>query len=109
MPTPVVELQRPLLTTRTRRVLVVLSVIGVAAFIGGIAIDATRAWTAVLVNFLFWSRRGHAGVAFCAIFCVTAARWARALKGMAEATVAFLPVAAVMLVILLAGASAWMP
>jgi hypothetical protein len=99
----------PFLTTQARRVLLVLSGIGVAAFIGGIAIDATRAWTALLVNFLFWSGLGHAGVAFSAIFCLTSARWARPLKRVAEATVAFLPVSAVMLVILLAGASAWMP
>jgi hypothetical protein len=99
----------PLLTTQARRVLLVLSGIGVAAFIGGIAIDATRAWTALLVNFLFWSGLGHAGVAFSAIFCLTSARWARPLKRVAEATVAFLPVSAVMLVILLAGASAWVP
>jgi hypothetical protein len=99
----------PFLTTQARRALLVLSGFGVAAFIGGIAIDATRAWTALLVNFLFWSGLGHAGVAFSAIFCLTSARWARPLKRVAEATVAFLPVSAVMLVILLAGASAWMP
>jgi hypothetical protein len=90
-------------------VLLVLSGIGIVAFIGGIAIDATRAWTALLVNFLFWSGLGHAGVAFSAIFCLTSARWARPLKRVAEATVAFLPVSAVMLAILLAGASAWVP
>src|SRR4030095_11223896 len=72
-------------------------------------IDATRAWTALLVNFLFWSGLGHAGVAFSAIFCLTSARWARPLKRVAEATVAFLPVSAVMLVTLLGGASAWVP
>jgi hypothetical protein len=99
----------PFLTTQTRRLLLVLSGFGVAAFIGGIAIDATRAWTALLVNFLFWSGLGHAGVAFSAIFCLTSARWARPLKRVAEATVAFLPVSAVLLVILLAGASAWVP
>ncbi len=89
--------------------LLVLSGIGVVAFIGGIAIDAARAWTALLVNFLFWSGLGHAGVAFSAIFCLTSARWARPLKRVAEATVAFLPVSAVMLVTLLVGASAWVP
>jgi hypothetical protein len=99
----------PFLTTQARRVLLVLSGIGVMAFIGGIAIDAARAWTALLVNFLFWSGLGHAGVAFSAIFCLTSARWARPLKRVAEATVAFLPVSAVMLVTLLGGASAWVP
>jgi hypothetical protein len=99
----------PLLTRRIRLILLVVSLFGAAAFVVGLVIDATRAWTALLVNFLFWSGLGHAGVAFSAMFQATSARWARPLKRIAEGTIAFLPVSAVMLVVLLAGVSAWAP
>ena len=102
-------LMTSLLTARTRLILVVLSVIGGVALIGGMLTDAPRAWTALLVNFLFWSGLGHAGVAFSAMFQATSAAWARPIKRVAEATVAFLPVSAVMLLVLLAGVSAWAP
>jgi hypothetical protein len=71
--------------------------------------DGMRAWNALLVNFLFWSGLGHAGVAVSAMFQATSARWARPLKRIAEGTVAFLPVSALMLIVLLAGVSAWAP
>jgi len=104
-----VALDRPLLTSRVRRVLLVAGLVAVVAFVGGIVTDATRAWSVLLVNFLFWSGLGHAGVAFSAIFQATSARWARPIKRVAEATIAFLPVSAVMLLVLLAGVSAWAP
>jgi hypothetical protein len=88
---------------------VIVSLAGAVAFIAGTLTDATRAWSALLVNFLFWSGLGHAGVAFSAMFQATSARWARPLKRIAEGTIAFLPVSAVMLVVLLAGVSAWAP
>ena len=99
----------PLLARRTRLILLVVSLFGAAAFVAGLVIDGTRAWNALLVNFLFWSGLGHAGVAFSAMFQATSARWARPLKRIAEGTIAFLPVSAVMLVVLLAGVSAWAP
>jgi hypothetical protein len=99
----------PLLTSRTRLILLVLSVVGAVALVGGMLTDEPRAWNVLLVNFLFWSGLGHAGVAFSAMFQATSARWARPLKRVAEGTIAFLPVSAVMLFILLAGVSAWAP
>jgi hypothetical protein len=97
------------LTSRTRLILYVAGLAGVAAFVGGLVTDGARAWNALLVNFLFWSGLGHAGVAFSAMFQATSARWARPLKRVAEGTVAFLPVSALMLVVLLGGVSAWAP
>ena len=99
----------PLLTPRNRLILLAVSLVGAVALIGGMMTDGTRAWNTLLVNFLFWSGLGHAGVAFSAMFQATSARWARPLKRVAEGTVAFLPVSAVMLVVLLAGVSAWAP
>jgi hypothetical protein len=103
------SLNPPLLTTRGRRLLAIASLVGIAAFVGGVFVDATRAWSTLLVNFLFWSGLGHAGVAFSAIFQATSARWARPIKRVAEATVAFLPVSGVMLLMLLSSVSTWMP
>jgi hypothetical protein len=83
---------------------------GAAAFAYGIlAGDRSRAWSALLANFLFWSGLAHAGVLLAALQTATSARWGRALKRMAEATSAFLPAAFVVLVVLLAGASGWAP
>jgi hypothetical protein len=75
----------------------------------GVRTDGIRTWNALLVNFLFWSGLGHAGVAVSAMFQATSARWARPLKRIAEGTVAFLPVSALMLIVLLAGVSVWAP
>jgi len=100
---------RPLLTRRLWWLLAAVSLLGAAAFAIGLATDATRAWAVLLVNFLFWSGLSHAGVALSAIFQATSARWARPLKRVAEATIAFTPVSAVMLLVLLAGVPAWMP
>lgn len=102
-------LDRPLLTLHSRRVLLATALVGLAAFVVGAATDAPRTWSVLLVNFLFWSGLGHAGVVWSALFQVTSARWARPLKRVAEATIAFLPVSAVMLLVLLAGVSVWAP
>jgi hypothetical protein len=100
---------QPLLSARNRTILLALTALGIVAFVGGLVLDATRAWSALLVNFLYWSGLAFAGVAFSAMFQATSARWARPIKRVAEATVAFLPVAGLMLVVLLAGVSVWAP
>ena len=102
-------LDRPLLTSGGRLFLLAAALVGLLAFVVGLVTDATRAWSVLLVNFLFWSGLGHAGVAFSAIFYVTSARWARPLKRVAEATIAFLPASALMLVTLLVGLGTWAP
>ena len=106
---PPAVLDRPLLTPRRSRLLAAAGLVGVAAFVIGLFISPARAWTALLVNFLFWAGLSHAGVAFSAMFQTTSAGWARPIKRLAEATVAFLPIAAVMLLVLLAGAPTWIP
>ena len=95
---------------RTRLVLLCLAALGGLAFLYGIAFgERVRAWQALLVNFLFFGGLAQAGVVFSCILQVTSARWGRPLKRAAEATVAFLPVAFVMLLVLLAGTAAWAP
>ncbi|MFQ5973879.1 MAG: molybdopterin oxidoreductase, partial [Alphaproteobacteria bacterium] len=71
--------------------------------------DGTRAWQALLVNFLFFAGLAQAGVVFSALVQATSAGWGRSLKRTAEATAAFLPVAFGLLIVLLVGVSALAP
>ena len=99
----------PLLSPGARLVLLGLAALGGVAFLAGLVLDAIRAWQALLVNFLFFGGLAQAGVVLSCILQVTSARWGRPLKRVAEATVAFLPVAFVLLLVLLAGTAAWAP
>lgn len=99
-----------LVSRRARQALLGVSLVGVLAFAYGIISgDGTRAWQALLVNFLFFAGLAHAGVAISAILQATCARWGRSLKRLSEATAAFLPVAFILLLVLLAGITNWAP
>ena len=99
-----------LLSKGTRRIFLALGVLGAGTFLYGVLIgDDTRAWQSLLVNFLFFAGLAQAGVVLSALMHATSARWGRPLKRTAEATVAFLPVAFVLLIVLLLGTSAWAP
>ncbi len=94
----------------TRRACLGLALIGGIAFLYGVlAGDATRAWQALLVNFLFFAGLAQAGVALSALMQVTSCQWGRPLKRLAEATAGFLPVAFGLLVILFFGIATWAP
>lgn len=100
----------PILPLAARRLLAALAAAGGGAFLYGLLLgDALRAWQALLVNALFFTGLAQAGVVLSALLQVTAARWARPLKRTAEATAAFLPLALLLLVVLLAGAGSWAP
>ena len=87
-----------------------LAVIGTTVFADQVIYgDSLRAWQSLLVNFLFFAGLAQAGVVISALLQVTSARWGRPLKRLSEATVAFLPVAAVLLVVLLSGIHTWAP
>ena len=99
-----------LVSSRARRALLGVSLVGGIAFAYGvIGGDSTRAWQALLVNFLFFVGLAYAGVAISAILQTTCARWGRSLKRLSEATAAFLPIAFVLLVVLLVGITNWAP
>ena len=104
-----VPVSAPLLSPGVRRFLLGIAALGGLAFLVGLALDGIRAWQALLVNFLFFGGLAQAGVVLSCILQVTSARWGRPLKRVAEATVAFLPVAFVLLLLLLAGTAAWAP
>ena len=99
-----------LVSRRTRQSLLGMSLVGALAFAYGvISGNNTRAWQALLVNFLFFAGLAYAGVAVSAILQATCARWGRSLKRLSEATAAFLPVAFVLLLVLLVGITDWAP
>lgn len=62
--------------------------------------QAQRAWTAYLVNWLFWTGLSVAGVLFHAVTNVAKGRWSAPLVRIAEGTVAFLPVSFVLFLLL---------
>jgi hypothetical protein len=75
--------------------------LGALAFVVGLVMGAApRTWATFLVNLLFWSGLAAAGPAIAGIFELTEARWAVRLRRIATTTVAFMPVSAVLFVVL---------
>jgi hypothetical protein len=77
----------------------VLSVIGLIAFVVGLFVAPDRVWRAYHVNWLFFASLSSAGVVFVAVQRITTARWSRAIIRFMEGYVAFLPVAFVLLLL----------
>ena len=100
----------PIVSDGTRHGFLAATAVGAAAFAISLTLgNSLRAWQALLVNFLFFGGLAQAGVVISAIMQVTSSRWGRALKRMAEATSAFLPVSFLLLLVLLAGTADWLP
>jgi Ni/Fe-hydrogenase subunit HybB-like protein len=86
--------------------------LGVAAFATGLTGGgAPRAFAALIASWLFFVGAAVGAVAFRALFRLINAGWARPLGPLAGTTTAFLPAAAVLLVVILAGAGVapWIP
>ena len=78
--------------------------IGGAVFlIGARGPQPERAWQIFLVNYLFWSGMAFGSVLFSAALVMTKARWGRPVKRLAEAPVAFLPLAFLLFWVLFLG------
>lgn len=108
--TPADRAGAPILTSGARRVLAALALAGAGAFLHGLLLgDALRAWQALLVNTLFFWGLALAGVVLAALLQLTQARWSRPLTRALESTAAFLPVALLLVLVLLAGAGGWAP
>ena len=77
---------------------------GVAVFLIGVwGTQPERAWQVFLVNYLFWSGMAFGSVLFSATLVMTKARWGRPIKRLAEAPVAFLPLAFLLFWVLFLG------
>ncbi len=81
---------------------IVLAVVGILIFVVGLFVDPTRAWRALHFNWLYFTIISSAAVAFSAVQRLTTARWSRPIMRFAEGYVAFLPVAFVILLAILA-------
>ena len=81
----------------------ILGVAGMLLFAVGAATGQARAWQAFLVNWLFFTTIASAAVMFAAVQRITTARWSRGVLRFLEGFVAFLPFAAIGLLILIFG------
>jgi len=79
----------------------VLAVIGVATFIGGVVMGQERAWHALHFNWLYFTVISTAGGAFAAVQRIVTGRWSRPIIRFTEGFVAFVPVAFVILLVIL--------
>jgi len=80
-----------------------LGVAGMLLFVVGAATGQQRAWQSFLVNWLFFTTIASAGVMFAAVQRITTARWSRGVIRFLEGYVAFLPIAAVGLLVIIFG------
>jgi hypothetical protein len=69
-----------------------LVVLGLVAFLGGLASDAPTAWRAFHVNTLFWAGLAQGGVVLAAIFVIVGAGWPGPVRRVAESLSAWVPV-----------------
>ena len=88
----------PLLTT----VSLVAMAIGLIVFIIGLFIQPDRVWQALYTNWLYFATISSAGVMIVAVQRITTARWSRSIVRFLEGYVAFMPVAFVLLLVILA-------
>jgi hypothetical protein len=75
----------------------VLVLIGLGAFFNTLAWDASRAWRAYVVNWLFFTSLAAGAMALTAATTITKARWNWSVRRMSLAFSAFLPIAFVLL------------
>ncbi len=84
----------------------IVGLLGMIAFAVGAAMGEQRAWSAFLVNWLFFTTIASAAVMFSAVQRITTARWSRGVIRFFEGYGAFLPFAAIgFLVIIFFGRS----
>ena len=82
----------------------ILIIIGLAAFIYGIAGDhPEKAWQAYLINFLLWSAIAQGAVLFSAVMHMTKARWSGPLSALSESFAAFFPLSFLLFLLLFLG------
>ena len=85
------ELPKPL-----TQICALLAVVGVVAFVMGLATDPEVAWLAFHTNFIYFSALAQGGFAFAAIMVVVSAKWPGPLRRMFEALSAWVPISFVL-------------
>ncbi len=100
----------PVTPARPHPLLVLLAILGIVAFLYGVAqADPARVWGIYLVNLLFWSSLSITGPALAGMIQVTEGRWSPSIKRIALTTAGFLPVSFVLFVVLFWGRAALYP
>ena len=83
-----------------------LIILGILAFIAGLFIDRSYlVWQSLLVNTIYFTGIALGGLIFSVIFTVTGANWGRPMKRLAEAMSVFVPIGAVLFLVLFFGMS----
>ena len=72
--------------------------LGAAAMIGGVLVDADRAWHAYLVNWLFFTGLAQGAVMLAVVVTIAKGMWSRTIRRIALSFVAFLPIAWLLLI-----------
>lgn len=84
-----------------KTICLVLFVVGLATFLGGVFTGQERAWHALHFNWLYFTVISTAGTAFAAVQRIVTGRWSRPIIRFTEGFVAFVPVAFVILLLIL--------
>jgi hypothetical protein len=85
-------------------------VVGLGAFgVFGHGASAGPVWGTLLASWLFFAGAVAGAVAFRAVLHVTRAEWGSSLAVLGSATMSFVPVAAIVLLVALVGVHAWAP
>jgi hypothetical protein len=86
-----------------KNILIVLTLVGLAAFVGGLATDARRTWASFLVSHFFFMSLALGGIFFASIQWLTGAMWSAPLRRVGESFTAYLPFVIVTFIILCFG------
>ena len=75
---------------------VVLTGLGIVAFVAGLMLDPQKAWLAFHSNFIFTTMLAAAGLVLSAIYTIVGATWCGPYRRFAESLAAWLPIAFVL-------------
>lgn len=86
-----------------RNFFIAFVVIGLTSFVITLFTDPTRAWYNYLIGYFYWMSIGLFGAFFTAIHHATGAQWSTPIRRLSEGMSSFLPVAALLLIVLFFG------
>lgn len=91
------------LSPKLKALFILFAVIGLVTFIVGLKTQPDRAWSNFLLEYFYWLCLGLSGVFFAALQHITASHWSVTVRRVGEAFIAYLPVAALLFIVLLFG------
>jgi hypothetical protein len=88
---------------KAQKICLGLIAVGVLGFAVGLYVDPQRAWANFLLEYFYWLAIACAGIFFAALQHISGATWSIPVRRVGELFIAYLPVAAVLFVVLLFG------